>query len=178
MRKYILSALVLLSASLSYAQEIAEGDSPQTVVKSPKSGRKKANTSILMGQAYQKNLALIKEGFTTYPNGTYYIKDYLVKGQLNFICLTSAVAASSGYLNSGASQKNYFIQNGNNENSYREIFIVKKRGYKLELSKAILLEIMNGNSEVTEKIKTLTIVNPKTVKKLVKQYNNSPKSTL
>ncbi|MBC8051970.1 MAG: hypothetical protein H7Y13_02800 [Sphingobacteriaceae bacterium] len=205
MKVFILSFLVLFLVSYSNAQSSSTAPSDSIKAKQPKEEperKKKKNVSnkayVMRSHVYLNDIAKLEEGYTPSEGGRYAIKDYIVKGPLNLICVTYGVALASGNINGGESSKRYYLQKAGDDNSYREVFLTKKSGAvpvaakvlggmaqtyngvlntrrstgaMVEVSKATLTEMMADNKQVVAEIAKLEKVTSGKMKKLVKAYN-------
>ncbi|MFD2161546.1 hypothetical protein ACFSJU_04025 [Paradesertivirga mongoliensis] len=190
------------STTEAIAADTSTTKSPASAINTVKSGEKKNaknNIYVMRSQSYLNDVTKLEEGYTPLEGGKYAIKDYLVKGSLNLVCVTVGVALSSGNINSGETAKRYYLLRHGDNNSYREVFLTKKSGvvpgmskvligtgqtYRgmlntkkstgsmVEVSKAILAEMMEDEPEIQEKMKGLEKITVATIKQLVKLYNS------
>lgn len=183
MKPFILSSLFLFASVLvSSAQQSSSSFSTDSsgirssnVAPGSKFDKRKVTkhkTNLLLSQSTGRNVAVYKEGYTSFPNGTYVIKDYMVKGSINLVCVTYGVASASGYINSGDSVKKYYLNFQDDDKAYREVPIVRIKSAMFDMSKAILLDMLGKDELIKSKIMGLNVVTPKHLKALVKLYNS------
>jgi len=204
MKPSLLSLFILFAFSFSKAQTSGNSDTsrlenkpePQ---KSESQFRKKKNVSnkayVMRSASYLNDVVRLEEGYTALDGGRYAIKDYLVKGRVNLICLTYGVSLGATYVNRGESSKRYYLHREGDNTAYREVFLTKNTapaskillgesqtyngmlntrkssGGMADISKAILSEMMADNAEVTEQIAKVEKVTARKLKELVKLYN-------
>lgn len=178
MKKILLPALLLFIGAISYAQDDTESALSET--KSTGSGsssrtakkNKKNKTYLLQSQPYQRTAAMLPEGYHSSPNGFYSIKNYLIKGGVNLVCVTYGVSISSDYINRGSSVKKYYLLKDNDRDTYREVFLAKSsQGSMLEMSKAILTDVLKNDPETIKKVSELKKIRAADLKRIVKLYN-------
>lgn len=179
MKIIILAVLLTFNCGLnSNAQKSSSADSlksPKVTAPGSKLAKKKITKNkknLLLGQSTGRNVAVYKEGYTAFPGGLYVIKDYIVKGSVNLVCVTFGISSASGYANSGDSAKKYYLNIQNDHRLYREVPISRVKSSMSDMSKAILLDWFGKDEVVKSKIMSLKLVTSKQLKLIVKLYNS------
>ncbi len=203
MKPSLLILFSLFAFSFSNAQTSNNSDTSKLEKKpepqkSESQFRKRKNVSnkayVMRSTSYLNDVVRLEEGYTALDGGRYAIKDYLVKGRVNLICLTYGVSLGATYVNRGESSKRYYLHREGDNTAYREVFLTKntdpaskillgegqtyngmlntrKSSGMLDISKAILSEMMADNTEVASLIGKIERVTVRKLKDVVKLYN-------
>jgi len=181
------------NSDTSRLEKKADSRKPETQFRKKKNVSNKAY--VMRSTSYVNDVVRLQEGYTALDGGRYAIKDYLVKGRVNLICLTYGVSLGATYVNRGESSKRYYLHREGDNTPCREVFLTKNTdpaskillgesqtyngmlntrkssGGMAEISKAILSEMMADDAEVAEQIAKIEKVTARKLKELVKLYN-------
>ena len=161
--------------------------------KTPSEISKKRDKQTIRRFGSLNDVAVLDEGYNESDGGLFAVKDFLVKGKVNFIRLSYGTRVANPNFRDWMRKPKYYLQN--TEIGYREIFLTnqdpsaaaviltgssttrqslnnrKFLGPMLTSSKQTLRDVMGDNIEVATTISGLKRISESKIKRLVKTYN-------
>jgi hypothetical protein len=203
--KYFFLGLIALCASVQVSAQanLSHSNSDSLTDKSTSKKKKEIgkNSDVLRPRAYTNDPVNLEEGYTQLAGGAYVVKDFLVKGPINLICIYRGMAMSTGSLTPPQATNHYYLTSSTQSDLYREIFLTTKKtsavlttaqlltgpaqfhgddltsagssSSMIDRSKSLLKELMKDDTEVVAKIDAIKRLTLARLKSTIKLYNKN-----